>query len=210
VAFYEQSGNTGYRYVGRLNFSLFPTGNAQFNDQATWFLTASRNGPNAGPSTAQVTSALNNGLTPYAILSDGTLQMVKRVTTRSLNGATADYRARDPHKVAIVDAWATAAATVVSQQFAAKDLLDAPATGQNPQGGVPPNVFATNATLIGNALKDLTEKMGIAGLLQNTDATNANAIVQRESSPRNRVSASFDLQTADILDQTAILAQQVA
>jgi phage tail sheath gpL-like len=207
---FEQSGNTGYRYVGRLNFSQFPTANPQFQDQNYWFLSASRNGPAAGPSTTQITSALNNGLTPYAILSDGSLQLVKAITTRSLNGSTADYRVRDHHKVPIMDAWASAAATITQQQFGGKDLLDPPPPGQNAAAGNPPNVFATNSQLWGNALKDLTEKMGIAGLLQNTDVTNANAIVQREVSPPNRLSASFDLQTASIADQFAIVANQVA
>lgn len=207
---FEQSGNTGYRYVGRLNYSLFPTGNSQFQDANYWFLTASRNGPNSGPSTAQITSALNGGLTPYAILSDGTLQLVKRCTMHCLNGSTPDFRSRDAHKVAIMDAWASAAATMTTQQFGAKDLLDPPATGQSVSSGSPPNTFATNVIIWGTALKDLTEKIGIAGLLQNTDVTNANAIVQRETNPRTRMSASFDLQTADIADQFALVANQVA
>ena len=209
ASLFEQSGNTGYRYVGRLNFSLFPTQNPTYNDPAYWPLVASRNGPSAGPTTAQITSALNGGLTPYAILSDGSLQLVKRITTRSLSGATADYRCRDTHKVAIPDAWATAAATITQQQFGGKDLLDAPPPNANPQAGNPPTVFATNATIWGNSLKDLTEKMGLAGLLQNVDATNTAAIVQREASPRNRMSASFDLVCADIADQFCIVANQV-
>lgn len=207
---FEQSGNTGYRLVGRLNFSLFPSTNPQFNDQSVWFLTASRNGPNSGPSTAQITSALNGGLTPYAILSDGSLQLVKRCTMHCLNGATPDFRSRDAHKVAIMDAWATGAATMTQQQFGAKDLLDPPPPGQSVTSGNPPNTFATNVNIWGTALKDFTEKVGIAGLLQNVDTTNANAIVQREVSPRNRMSASFDLQTVDLADQFCIAANQVA
>jgi phage tail sheath gpL-like len=207
---FEQSGNTGYRYVGRLNFSLFPTANPLFNDQAYWYIQATRNGPQSGPTTAQITSALNNGITPIAILPGGAAQLVKAVTTRCLNGSTPDYRIRDHHKVPIMDAWANAASTLLQQQFGGKDLLDPPPANQSPVSGNPPNVFATNVNLVGNALKDLTEKMGIAGLLQNTDVTNANAIIQRETNPRTRISASFDLQTADILDQMAVVANQVA
>jgi phage tail sheath gpL-like len=206
---FEQSGNTGYRYVGRLNYSLFPTANPQYQDQNYWFIQASRNGPSSGPSTTQITSALNNGLTPIAILSNGTAQLVKRITTRSLNGSNADYRIRDAHKVAIMDAWASAATTLTQQQFGGKDLLDPAPAGTNPQAGQAPNAFATTANIWGNALKDLTEKMGIAGLLQNTDVTNAAAIIQRETNPRTRASASFDLVTADIFDQGCIVANQV-
>jgi phage tail sheath gpL-like len=207
---FEQSGNTGYRYVGRLNFSLFPTANPLFNDQAYWFLQATRNGPQSGPTTAQITSALNNGITPITILPGGSAQLVKAVTTRCLNGSNPDYRIRDHHKVPIMDAWANAASTLLQQQFGGKDLLDPPPANQSPAAGNPPNVFATNVNIVGTALKDLTEKMGIAGLLQNTDVTNANAIIQREVNPRTRISASFDLQTADILDQIAVVANQVA
>ena len=143
------------------------------------------------------------------VLNNGQAQISKRVTTRSLNGSTADYRIRDAHKVPIMDAWATAAATITTQQFAAKDLLDPPKTGQSPAAGQSPNAFSTNYVIWGNALKDLTTKMGQAGLLQSTDVTNAGAIVQREASPRTRMSASFDLVTADIFDQGCIVANQV-
>jgi phage tail sheath gpL-like len=208
---FEQTGNTGYRYVGRLNFSLFPTANPLYNDAAYWLILGTRNGPSAGPSFVQVTSALNNGLTPIQLLLSGAAQLVKRCTTHSIltGGSTNDYRIRDAHKVAIMDAWAAAVVSVVQQQFGGKDLLDPPPPGQSPAAFQTPNVFATNVTYIGNAMKDLTSKMGVAGLLQYTDNTNANAIIQREQNPRTRVSASFDLVTADILDQTAIVANQV-
>jgi phage tail sheath gpL-like len=206
---FEQSGNTGYRYVGRCNYSLFPTGNPRYQDANYWFIKASLNGPGVAPTTTQITSALNNGLTPITILLDGTAQLVKRITSYSLNGSSADYRIRDAHKVAIMDAWAGAAGTIIQQQFGGMDITDPPPPGQSPAAAQPPNPFATNVNVIGNALKDLTEKMGLAGLLQNTDATNANAIVQRETNPKNRVSASFDLQTIDIVDQFAVVANQV-
>jgi phage tail sheath gpL-like len=209
---FEQTGNTGYRFVGRLNFSLFPTANPLFNDSAYWFLVPSRNGPGYGPTVATVTSLLNNGVTPVQILGSGQLQLVKRITTHSTTttgGSIQDWRIRDAHKVPIMDSWATAASNITQTQFAAKDLLDPPKQGQSPAAGQPPNVFATNVNLWGTALKDLTEKMGLAGLLQNTDVTNAAAIVQREASPRTRMSASFDLVTADIFDQGCIVANQV-
>ena len=206
---FEQSGNTGYRFVGRLNFSLFPTANATFNDASYWFLSGTRSGPNSGPNTVQITSALNNGITPIALQQNGAAYLVKRVTTRCLNGSNQDFRIRDAHKVAIMFAWATAAKNITQQQFGGKDLLDPPLQGQSPAGGQPPNTFATNTVLWGNALKDLTAKMGQAGLLQNVAATNAAAIIQREVSPRTRMSASFDLTTADIADQFCTVANQV-
>jgi len=201
---YENSGNTGARYVGRLNFSLFPTTNPQYDDSDVWFIEGSRNGPAAGPTTAQITSCLNNGITPIALLADGTAQIVKRVTNRSLNGSNNDYRIRDAHKVSIMFAWADQAVYVTQQQFGGKDLLDPPKAGG---AALPPQ--ATDTVLWGNALKDLTTQMGNAGLLQNTDTTNDAAIIQRETDPSTRMSALFNLQTADIFDQGCIVAQQV-
>ena len=206
---YEQTGNTGYRYVGRLNFSLFPTQNALFNDAASWYLVGTRNGPASAPTVANITSALNNGVTPITVLAGGQAQLVKRITTRSLNGSTQDFRIRDAHKVAIMDAVATAYQIITQQQFGGKDLIDPPKTGQSPAAGVPPNVFATNINLWGTALKDVNSKVEAAGLLQNADVTNANAIVQREVNPRDRASASFDLVTADLFDQACVIASQV-
>lgn len=206
---FEQTGNTGYRLVGRLNFSLFPTSNPLYNDSTYWLLTGSRNGPNAGPSNAQVQTALSNGLTPIALQLTGQPYLVKRITTRCLNGSNQDFRIRDAHKVAIMFAWATGVKSLTQQNFGGMDLLDPPKQGQSPAAGQAPNVFATNSVLWGNALKDFTTKVGNAGLLQNTVATNAAAIVQREVSPRTRLSASFGLTTADIADQFCVSGNQV-
>lgn len=196
----EDSGNSANRPVVRLNFSLFPV-NA--TDQASWFLVGTRNGPASGPTVGNITSALNNGLTPLSLLPNGKVQLVKRITTRSLNGSVNDYRIRDAHKVSICDAWADAASATTKQNFGGKDLLNPPAQGQ------PFSATATNTVLWGNALKDVTSRFGASGLLQNTDATNASAIIQRETSPSTRMSAQFQLVTADIFDQGNILVQQV-
>lgn len=206
---YEQTGNTGWRLVGRLNFSGFPTGNPLYNDAASWPLVGTRNGASGAPTQANITSALNNGVTPIVVLNNGQAQLAKRITTRSLNGSSQDWRIRDSHKTAIMDAIATAYTTVTQQQFSGKDLLDAPKPGQSPAGGVPLSVFSTNVNIWGNALKDINSKVEAAGLLQNADVTNAAAIVQREANPRTRGSASFDLVTADIFDQACIMANQV-
>jgi phage tail sheath gpL-like len=216
---YEGLGATGYRLVGRLNFSRFPTANVFFNDSqftvggggpnGGGWLVGTRNGPAGAPTVANITSALNNGVTPISVLANGTARLEKAITTRSLNGSTQDFRIRDHHKVPIMDQTASEMVTLTDQQFAAKDLLDPPKQGQSPAAGQPPNIFATNVNIWGNALKDLVTKIGDAGLLQDTVTTNANAIVQRETTPRDRMSASFDLVTADIFDQGCIMANQV-
>lgn len=215
-ALYEQTGNTGYRYVGRCNFSEFPTQNEFYDDSAVWgtgagaAILGTRNGPGSGPTFANITSALNNGLSPFKLLPDGSAQFVKACTTRSLNGSASDWRCRDHHIVPVMDSVAGAMQTVTNQMCSGKDLLDPPKQGQSPAGGVvASNPFATNVNVWGNAMTDLVSKVGDAGLLVNTDQSISGAIVQRETSPTDRGSFSIDLQVVPIFDQRALSIQQI-
>jgi hypothetical protein len=199
--------------VARKNFSLFPSTQP---DQNIWLIKAGRNGVGGAPTTAQITSALNNGITPITVLPNGQAQLVKRVTTRSLNGATADYRIRDAHKVTVCDFWGDDAVAITQLQFGGRDLLPDPAVGQPP----PPPIAVTPA-IWGGSLKGLVKSYGNAGqwdtpggqpLANQVDAAdyiNSRAIIQRETNPTTRMSALFQLTPVSIFDQAAILAQQV-
>lgn len=202
AAIYSLWENSGNRPVGRLNYSLYPV-NA--TDAPLWTLSGTRNGPAYGPTTNQITSALNNGLSPIALRQDGSAYLVKRCTTRSLNGSTPDYRIRDAHKVSIMWSFADDAQAITQENYGGKDLLDDPK-----QGGPPLPNTATSPRLWKGTLDQLVEEYGTDGLLQNADDTTAAAIVQREANPRTRMSAQYDLQTADIADQFATVLNQVA
>jgi hypothetical protein len=209
--------------VARKNFSLFP---ANTTDQALWLPTivSGTNLPGAGgragvggaPTTAQITSALNNGITPITVLPSGQAQLVKRCTTKSITGAAADYRIRDAHKVTVCDYWGDDAVAITQLQFGGKDLLPDPSIGQPPPGNL-----AVTPTLWGNALKGLTSNYGNAGQWgyppgvavqpgqSPADVINAAAKVQQETNPNTRMSALFQLSPVPIADQFALLAQQI-
>lgn len=198
--------------VNRKNFSLFPS---NVNDANVWQVKPGRNGVGGAPTTVQITSALNNGITPLTMLPNGATQLVKRVTTRSLNGATADYRIRDAHKVSVCDFWGDDAVALLQLQFGGRDLLPDPQQGQPP----PPPIAVTPG-ILGGALKGLVKTYGNAGQwdtpggqplpngIDAADYINSRAIVQRETNPTTRISALFQLTPVSILDQVALLAQQ--
>ena len=189
------------RAYPRHNFSLFPS---LPSDQTQWFLTASRTGPGAGLTQAQITSALNNGITPYAIVGTGKLQLVKRITSYSLNGSVQDTRCRDACKVYESDNYGDDLSTLLSQQFSGKDLInDPPAGGPTPQGNL------VWPRLIADAVNGLTQVYVNNGRFQNGPAIIAGTIVQRDPFNKNRVDILVPVQVVDILDQVASLINQV-
>lgn len=185
---------------GRDNFSLFPTSAL---DQNFWLIIPSRSGPSSALTVPNITSALNNGITPLALVG-GKLQLVKRITTRSLNGAVQDYRIRDAHRVSVCDWWTDDAVFLTQQQFGGKNLAP------NPQQGVPFPANSTCPRFWGDALKGVVRKYEAAGQLKNGDQIIGSMIVQQESNPTDRMSALAPLQTIDLADQFFLLVQQVA
>ncbi len=204
--------------VNRKNFSLFPVNATDSNVWNSGLVPASRNGLGGAPTAANILSALNNGITPWTILSTGSTQLVKRVTTRSLNGAVNDYRVRDAHKVTICDYFADDVAAITSLQFGGKDILPDVQSGQQAQNALPPT--ATTPGIWRSALQGVVVRYGNAGQWAST-VTGANGpvpgsttilgnmIVQAEVTPPTRMSAYIPLQPVSIADQFAVLLQQV-
>jgi phage tail sheath gpL-like len=203
MAIYSLLENSAGRQYGPTinNYSLFPN---QPQYQSLWQIIPSRTGPSAGLTTVQITSALNNGVTPLAYLANGQVQLVKRITTYSLNGSNNDYRVRDAHRVSIPDWYTDDLVYLTGQQFSGKDLLPDPKPGQP----FPPPQ-ATTPSQWSAAIKKLTNKYGNAGQLKNVSVINASTIVQAEVTPPDRMSAQIPLQCVDILDQLAVLVLQV-
>lgn len=186
----------------RHNFSQFPT---DATDAISWLIPGTRNGPTAGPSVAQVAAMLNNGITPIALLPNGQTQLVKRITTRSLNGSVNDYRVRDAHKVTICDRWTDDAKTLTANQFGGLDLIDNP-----PPGSVLPRGNLVWPQIWGNALEGLVEDYGANGQLQNVPDILAGMQTQRETDNPSRMSNLTPLEPVDIADQFCMVVDQVA
>ncbi len=82
------------------------------------------------PSRTNLKSALNNGVSPIAVNPNGSTYLVNRITTRSLNGSTNDYRIRDAHKVTICDFFGDDLLAKAALNFAGKRIA-APRTPGN-------------------------------------------------------------------------------
>jgi phage tail sheath gpL-like len=186
--------------IPRSNFAFF---GQTPSTSGSWLLRA----PLAGnaPTRSQVFSALNAGLSPIGVGAAGTSFLFKRVTTRFKNGSVVDYRIREANKVTIEDFFADDLQIQVVAAMDGKVIGDDPIKGQ-PE---PAPTVATPRVLksiINRLLREYSDK----GLIQNLVDTIQNTIVQRETSPTNRMSAVVPLQPVDSWDQAAIRVDQVA
>ncbi len=185
--------------VPRCNFSGFGTDAVT---TAFWQLKAPISG--TVPTRNQLKSALNNGITPVGVGKSGATYLVKRVTTRSLNGSVPDYRIRDAHKVTVADKFADDLNVKQSAQLSGKLIGNDPGKGQR----VPGQNVVTPRVL--KALIDqLSREYGNNDLLENVDDIIDGTVVIRESAPNTRLSARIPLDIIDILDQVATAVDQV-
>lgn len=151
----------------------------------------------------QIKSALLNGLTPIAPSRGGNTYLVKRITSRSLNGSVNDYRIRDSHKVTICDRYADDLISRQVNQLSQKLIGNDPVEGQPAPG---PKVVTPRVM---KALVDqLTKEYGGLDLLENVQEIVANTQVIREANPNTRLSVKVPLDIADIADQFASLISQ--
>ncbi len=176
----------------RHNFSGFGNGPGE---NAIWKVPAPRSGVIQTPTA--LNTAIMNGLTPIGVNGNGSTYIVKRCTTRCLNGAAQDFRSRDAHKVTVTDYFADDWYAKLVANFSGKDLNDDPLVGQH----VPGASVATPISIKGS-LFQLIEDYNNNDQLQQVATIKANTVVQRELSPRTRASTRTPLNVIDILDQT--------
>lgn len=156
-------------------------------------------------SRSNIKSALNNGVSPIGVHANGATYLVNRITTRSLNGSTNDYRIRDAHKVTICDFFGEDLLAKTNLNFAGKRIADDP-----PDGAQPPGPDVVTPARYKGAVFGLLDVYAANDLLQNVDVIKAGILVQRETSPRSRLSVRIPLQPVDNALQFALSVQQVA
>lgn len=156
-------------------------------------------------SRASIKSALLNGITPIGVSRGSSTYLVKRITTRSLNGSVPDYRIRDAHKVTVCDRFADDASSEAALDFGGMTIGNDPGKGQ-----VPPAPTILTPRVFKSMLMRLIDQYDATGLLQNADQIKADMQVVREVSPSTRISAIVPLQPIDIADQIGLVVNQVA
>jgi phage tail sheath gpL-like len=174
------------------------------NTQTKWGVPAPRNS-SARPSRTSIKSALLNGLTPIGVNANGSTYIVNRVTTRTLNGSTPDYRSSRAHKVSICDFFADDLISKTVLQFSGKRIGDDPKKGARAPG---PEVV-TPLIYRGAVLRLIDDYDG-NDLLQNVTDIKSQTVVQRESANRTRMGVRIPLQPIDNCEQFAIAIDQVA
>lgn len=185
----------------RLSFSNF--GKSE-TTRALWKIQAPRNG--AGPTRIQEKTALNNGLTTIGVEASGTTYLVKRITTKCLNGALPDYRIRDAHKVTVCDLFAEELKTKIASQFEGGVIGNDPKDQGQP---LPGSKVLTPKRLI-NAIAKLVDEFGKREMLQNIDEIKSSVEAIRETVPATRMTARVQLQVIDLADQIGVVVNQVA
>jgi phage tail sheath gpL-like len=159
----------------------------------------------AWPSRTSIKSALNNGISPIGVQTNGGSYLVNRITSRSLNGATNDYRIRAAHKVTICDFFGDDLLAKTVLQFSGRRIMDDPAKGQRPPGG-----SVVTPTIYKGAILGLLDVYDTNDLLDNIAAIKAGLVVQRETSPTTRMSARIPMRCVDNAEAFAIALDQVS
>lgn len=171
---------------------------------AVWSVPAQRL-KTAWATRTSVKSALNNGISPIACSANGTTYLVNRITTRSLNGSTNDYRIRSAHKVTICDFFGDDLLAKTVLQFSGRRIMNNPIQGQKvPDGNVVwPDLYKA-------AIFRLIDDYDANNLLDRADVIKAGVVCQRATSPTTRIEARIPLRTVDNAEQFALALDQVA
>lgn len=167
-----------------------------------WTLKAPLSG--AVPSRTTIKSLLNNGITPIGCSTMGATYIVKRITTKCLDGATSDFRIRDAHKVTVCDFFADDWSNKCVLQFSGKDIGDDPVAGGRVPGESVVTPRVAKAAMI-KLLQDYEENDN----LENVATTISSMTVVRSSSPTTRLGLRVKLDPRDICDQIATAFDQV-
>lgn len=186
--------------VPKMNFSSY---GEDAKTSGNWKVKAPLSGKT--PTRSQIAAALNAGVTPIGVRATGSTYLVKRITTRFLNGAALDFRVRDAHKVTVSDRYADALIARSAAQFHGKQIADDPKKNE-PE----PNAQTVTPRIVKAMVNRTSRNFAEDGMLQRVGEIIAGTIVVRETSPASRMSVQVPLQPIDILDQLAFQVNQVA
>lgn len=174
------------------------------NTQPRWSVPAARS-VGVRPSRASIKSALLNGMSAVGTNSNASTYIVNAVTTRTLNGATPDYRISRHHKRFICDAFSDDLVAKTVLQYSGRRIGDDPKQGDKVPG---PQVITPK--IYKGAVFRLIDDYAENDLFQNVPTIKSSTIVQRQVSNRAQLAVSVDLQPCDNSEQFALSINQVA
>lgn len=182
------------------NFRDFGLGQIRDIDTSKfWHIPAPQtkaNWPTLGVAGSEAT-ALNNGLTPIGVTTDGHTYITRPITTRHKNSSNFDYRARDSHIVSVLDRWSDDLVATIHQRYGATKIIDDLGPGET----VP-----DSNTVQPSQIKSLVfEKIDAVANKQFKKAGDikAGVIVVRDPDNLNRVGIRIPARVIDLLFQTA-------
>lgn len=184
--------------IPRCNFSNFPS---KGGDSNSWFVPAPEDG--SAPTPSQVTSALQNGITPIGV-KKGATYLVKRITSKSLTNGNPDYSIIDAHKRTVSDFFSGDLVVALQSAIAGKIAADDPAKNAQPTVGV---VTPRDLKAVCNRL---TRQYGDNNLFKNVGAIVSGTTVVRNQSNNNRFDIYVPIQVCDISDQVGATVSQIA
>lgn len=181
-----------------VNFDFF--GNDAVSSQF-WLIKSPLDG--TAPTTSNINTAILNGVSPINVQRAGRTALVKRVTTRSLNGAVNDYRIADSGKVTICDYFSDDLYSILVQQYARKVIGNDP-----PQGQPYPAQGVVTPSMVRGTCINLINQYSNNGLINGASVI-AGLEVFRGTTPTSRMNILVPLFTADPLHQFGVLVNQV-
>jgi phage tail sheath gpL-like len=192
-------------------FEVFPNPRTNFInagqtplDQNLWSVKPSRD-DSAAPTSADIESALNNGISPIATLTTGGTYLVDRISNKSLTGAVADYRARDKHKIVVSQKFGKDLKAKFALQHSGKRIASDP-----PDGAREPGANVITPKRAKGTVFSVINTYDENDLLDNAQLIKDGVVVQRESSPTTRLGIRVPLRVIDNHRQTVLAVDQVA
>lgn len=158
----------------------------------------------SAPSSSAIQSAVNSGITALRVEPGGRTSIVKRITTRFLNGSVNDFRITDAGKVTICDYLGNDLINLLVNRFPRKLIGNDPQPGQSPPG---PNTVTP--AMVENVVVEVLSQYASAGLIDGP-ASISGLVVQRELSPTSRISIRIPLFTSDPLHTIGVSVDQVS
>jgi phage tail sheath gpL-like len=145
-----------------------------------------------------VETALNNGVTPIGVTTDGRTYITRAITTAHKNASNFDYRARDRHLRSVLDRWSDELLADYTSQFGGSTIIDDLKEGEPTPG---PNVVQPKQikALVFSKLDKYANRH-----LKKVSEIKAGTTVARNSQNQQRVDVLIPARVIDLLLQSGI------